>query len=111
MIKKRKNILFSSFYNIFGLGKPTINRLYLKTGLNIKTSPKKCKTKQHFKIILNLKKKILGKSLKNKIKKSILFQAKTIQTFRGIRLFLKYPVRGQRTHTNAKTAKKFKLIA
>jgi small subunit ribosomal protein S13 len=46
-----------------------------------------------------------GKKLKSKIRDNILFLIR-IKCYRGIRHKLKYPSRGQRTHTNAKTRKK-----
>lgn len=43
---------------------------------------------------------------KNKIFKNIL-RYKKIRNYRGMRHILRLPVRGQRTHTNAKTIKKY----
>ena len=48
-----------------------------------------------------------GKKLKIQTKESINFLRK-LKSFKGIRHKLGYPCRGQRTHTNAKTAKKLK---
>ena len=49
-----------------------------------------------------------SKLLKEIIKKNIEFMIE-LKSYRGIRHKLKYPVRGQRTHTNAKTRIKFKI--
>lgn len=43
---------------------------------------------------------------KNKIFKNIL-KYKKIKNYRGMRHILRLPIRGQRTHTNAKTIKKY----
>ena len=45
-----------------------------------------------------------GKELKKKIQNNITFFVK-IKCYKGMRHKLKYPTRGQRTHTNAKTRK------
>lgn len=53
--------------------------------------------------------KITEKALFNKTKRNIVFYKNT-KSYRGLRHRKGYPVRGQRTHTNA-TAKVFKRIA
>ena len=50
----------------------------------------------------------LIKNLKGKTYEFIEFLIKT-RTYKGVRHKLKYPARGQRTHTNAKTSKKKKI--
>ena len=52
--------------------------------------------------------KLIGKKLKNSQKQTFEFLFK-IRSYRGVRHKLKYPSRGQRTHTNAKTKQKFKF--
>jgi small subunit ribosomal protein S13 len=52
---------------------------------------------------LNTGQNLIKKKITN-IKKKI-----NIKNFCGIRNQLKYPCRGQRTHTNAKTKRKFKI--
>jgi ribosomal protein S13 len=52
-----------------------------------------------------LSKNLIDKKLKTELKEIDLF-SKKIKTYKGIRNKLKYPARGQRTHTNAKTKKK-----
>ena len=61
---------------------------------------------------LNKSKKLIlaiktEKKLKVETKESINY-LKKLKSFKGIRHKLGYPCRGQRTHTNAKTAKKIK---
>jgi len=53
-------------------------------------------------LLLNIK---TEKKLRTEIKESINF-LKKLKSFKGLRHKLGYPCRGQRTHTNAKTAKK-----
>ena len=55
-----------------------------------------------------LKNIILGKKLYTSVKENLEFLSK-IKTYRGLRHKFKYPSRGQRTHTNAKTKQKFKF--
>ena len=50
---------------------------------------------------------LIGKYLKEKTKKSINFFY-NIRSCKGIRHKKRYPIRGQRTHTNAKTKKRLK---
>jgi len=92
----------------FGLGLKRKLNLKKIFGLNIRKSPRKSKRKieEQIKKILFLNK--IGKVLKNKIEKTIQFYI-DIKTYKGIRHKFKYPVRGQRTRTNAKTIKKKKL--
>ena len=47
----------------------------------------------------------IGKNLKDFIRNNIFFYVK-VKNYKGNRHRLKYPTRGQRTHTNAKTRKK-----
>jgi small subunit ribosomal protein S13 len=93
---------------IYGIGKILAFKLFNKIGLN--SRKKKIKLKSGYKtIFLTLVKDFLkGKELKNKIKKIFEFSEK-IRTYKGMRNKYKYPCRGQRTKTNGKTKKKFKL--
>jgi ribosomal protein S13 len=52
-----------------------------------------------------LSKNLTDKKLKTELKEIDLF-SKKIKSYKGIRNKLKYPARGKRTHTNAKTKKK-----
>lgn len=56
-----------------------------------------------------IKDQLFGRELRRKTKENIEFLEK-INCYRGIRHKNGYPVRGQRTHTNAKRKKKFKLF-
>lgn len=103
---KQKNInIFKNFYQIFGLGKTTINACYFFTGVNTKTCPTNLKRKQQKKIFKRIKLKLLGKPLKKYIQGRIKFYF-DIRSWKGLRHYQNYPIRGQRTHTNARTKKK-----
>jgi small subunit ribosomal protein S13 len=69
--------------------------------------PKTLKIRQQIAIDKRLKAIQYVKKYKDSIKNNIIFLSK-IKTYKGVRHKLGYPVRGQRTHTNAKT-KKFKI--
>jgi small subunit ribosomal protein S13 len=92
----------------FGIGIKKVNQIFAYTGLNSRLQPKTLK-KDHTVLInnqlLGLK---TGKQLQHEIKEFIEFAVKS-QSYKGIRHKLRYPVRGQRTHTNAKTTKKLYL--
>lgn len=108
IIYQKSSNFFKKLYKTYGVGKSCLDTIYLKFGINLKTRPKtiKANTEQQFNKIL--KKKTVGKYLKEKTKKSINFFY-TIRSCKGIRHKKKYPIRGQRTHTNAKTKKRIKI--
>ena len=92
----------------YGIGKKTSLIYCKKVGLNSRNNPRGVKKKR-----INLFMKwnsniLLNKKLRSQIKETLLFLYK-IRAYRGIRTKQKYPCRGQRTHTNAKTKKKFKV--
>ena len=89
----------------FGIGYRKALQLFIINGLNIRGNPKTLKKKHLSSFNLHLTNIKTGKLLKTEIQEFIEFLIKT-RTYKGIRQKLKYPVRGQRTHTNAKTSKK-----
>ena len=98
-----------SLKKIYGLGNYQIKSICKKLGFssNLKTS--KLTNDQINKII----KIIDNSSLKitNDLKKHQIFNLRKlieIKCYSGLRRIKGLPVRGQRTHTNAKTAKKFR---
>jgi small subunit ribosomal protein S13 len=91
----------------FGLKKDLI-KAYKKYGLNLRKKNLTLNLKQKTLLQSFLKNKTLGKNLKQNIKNNIDFIIKH-KTFKGMRHKQKFPARGQRTHTNAKTRKKIKL--
>ena len=73
-----------------------------------KKSIKFLNLKQQIKVNKNVEKHNTGKKLYTSVKENLEFLSK-IKTYRGLRHKFKYPSRGQRTHTNAKTKQKFKF--
>lgn len=104
---KHNKIYFNELLNITGLGKKSIYNLYEKYGLNTNFVEKKYKKKHLVLIKQNIRKGVFDKKLTENVKNNIKFLIK-IKTYKGTRHKLKYPVRGQRTHTNGKTTKKIK---
>ncbi len=104
----RKTILV----NKFGLNKTKLSIIFKNTLINNKLKYLNLKKKHlglldltiNKKLYLNLNKKVKRHS-KKYVFKNIKFLINT-NTYRGKRHYYKYPVRGQRTHTNAKTARK-----
>ena len=99
--------LRKSLKNIYGLGKKRSNLICKKLGIaeNLQTS--QLINKQIYVLTQYIENsKIL---LSNNLKKenNLNFQRLVnIKSYRGLRKLKKLPVRGQRTHTNAKIAKK-----
>ena len=92
----------------FGINKNLNLKAYKSCGLNTKKNKIQLKLKQKEQIKKKLKLVCSGKFLKQKIKNEIDFIIKN-KTFKGIRHKQKYPARGQRTHTNAKTKARISL--
>jgi len=90
--------------NNYGIGKNKSIEILKHVGLNLRKQPKVLKLKQQIDVEKKLKKSLHGKKCKDNVKDLILFLTK-IKTYKGVRHKLGYPVRGQRTHTNAKTKK------
>lgn len=100
-----------NFKKIAGIGNKNINVIYNDVGLNPRVFQVVLKPKQDRSVNYLIKKMSFNKTLKIKIKKIINFYI-NIKTYKGLRHQSKQPVRGQRTHTNAKTVKKLsKFIA
>jgi small subunit ribosomal protein S13 len=90
----------------FGLGINNLKCLYKKIGLNYKKKIINIKCKQESLIGKVRNRVSYSDTLKTKIRRVVNFYVK-LKNYKGIRHNLGYPVRGQRTHTNAKTRKKF----
>jgi ribosomal protein S13 len=82
-------------YNLLGLNKRKLN-------ITLKLNRKNI-----FNKIFNMF--MYNDNLKIKIEKQISYY-KNLKNYKGMRHLYRYPVRGQRTHTNAKTQKKLKLV-
>jgi small subunit ribosomal protein S13 len=109
-MEKNQYFIIKTFINTnFGVGNSNAKILHLNLGINTKTRVKVLKQKIHNELNKKINSKfIINKKLKEKINNNISFLIKN-KSYKGIRHKLKYPVRGQRTHTNAKTQKKIKL--
>jgi small subunit ribosomal protein S13 len=108
MILKIKQNLSKDLISTFGIGKKTSIKFFENIGVNLKIKPRNLKLEKLSILSSHLENESTGKKLKLQIKECNDFTQK-IKTYKGIRNKLKYPCRGQRTHTNGKTKKKFKV--
>ena len=105
-IFENKSLIYG-LRSIFGIGQKQSSIICKKLGFSNTLKVKSLSKDQINQLIkyiefMNL---IISSDLRQKIilkKKSLI----SIKSYRGIRRSLGFPIRGQRTHTNAKTAKK-----
>lgn len=90
---------------IYGIKKRLNSFLSKKLGFNSRFETSKISKKKNVLIIKNFKNVRKFKALREFNYKNIEF-LKTAKTYRGLRHRRFLPVRGQRTHTNARTNKK-----
>lgn len=105
-IPDEKSVLFALTY-IYGINNSTAIKICKNLGFSKNFKVKNLSSEQINKIIkilesLNLS---LGSNLK-KLKQVNLKKLISIKSYRGLRKTYGLPVRGQRTHTNARTARK-----
>jgi small subunit ribosomal protein S13 len=102
-INKKKNT-FSSLKSTHGLNNTSIKKIFLLNGIG-RSEPT---TTLNLEIFENFKKQVefFYNLEENKIFNNI-NKKKKIKNYSGMRHLLKLPVRGQRTHTNGKTPKKY----
>ena len=105
---KKKKFDVNKFIKNYGIGKNRIFSFYNKFGLNNRLRFIKAKYKifKHINILIN--KLTFRNTLKNKLLNIRKFTVESLRNYKGVRHSLRYPVRGQRTHTNAKTRKRLK---
>jgi small subunit ribosomal protein S13 len=96
------------FSNTYGVNSKKVKSLCQFGGLNPSNKDIKFKKKNNGFIVKNFHISEYDKNLKSQIRKNIKF-LNQIRTYRGIRHHLKLPSRGQRTKTNGKTKKRFKV--
>lgn len=110
MLDNNNNKMYSlkNFSSIYGVNSIKVKALCQKFGLNPSNKDIKFKKKNNGFVIKNFPVETYDKNLKLQIRKNIKF-LNQIRTYRGIRHHLKLPTRGQRTKTNAKTKKRFKI--
>jgi len=105
--KKTKNTL-QSIFNTKGIGTGIKNILISKLGVNKRIPYTFSLNRTHNnKIRKTLEIRLIGDPLVEHFNEHISFY-KVMKNYRGFRHNYNYPVRGQRTHTNAKTRKKFR---
>jgi len=107
-LPENKSVFFA-LTNIYGINKPTAFLICKKLGFSINFKTKDL-TQEHVLEILQLIDS-LNLTLNNDLKKlrSLAFKNLTsIKSYRGLRRVRGLPVRGQRTHTNAKSSKKIR---
>ena len=106
-LQKKTNYIFSPFY---GIGKYKTSYILRQLGLN-KTKKGFSLTAKHFTQIATLIEKDLV--IEGKLKRTEITKIQnliSISSYKGIRHVRRLPVRGQRTHTNAKTCKRRRQI-
>ena len=108
MANINKIYFLKSFNNIYGVNSKQLKGLCQKVGLNPRNKDFKLKKKNNLFITKHFKIDEYDKNLKIQIKKNLKF-LNQIRVYRGVRHGLKLPSRGQRTKTNARTKKKFKI--
>jgi small subunit ribosomal protein S13 len=92
--------------SIYGIGMPNAKNICLKLGidLNFKTHQISEEKISQVRVLIDKERMLLEGDLRRKISSDIK-RLTDIGCYRGIRHVKKLPVRGQRTHTNAKTRK------
>ena len=99
--------IFVSLTQIYGIGHFTAVLICKKLGFSKNLKIKDLSKEQTFKIIKTIE--LLKLNIASDLKKSNLLNSKnsvSIKSYKGLRRNQGLPVRGQRTHTNARTAKK-----
>ena len=99
--------VFLALIHIYGFGKWSswfvCRKLGFSRNLKLKSLSKK-QINKLIKVIENLNKELVSDLKKSK--KLALQKLVSIKSYRGLRKIKGLPIRGQRTHTNAKTSKK-----
>lgn len=109
-LPEKQSILFA-LTNIYGIGKSTALIICKKLGFSINLKTKDL-TQEQITDILRLVES-LNLTLNNELKKLKSLSLKkliSVKSYRGLRRVRGLPVRGQRTHTNAKSARKSRRL-
>lgn len=109
-LSNQKSVLFA-LIEVYGIGKSTALLICKKLGFSINLKIKNLNQEQIAELLqfidsLDL---LLNNELK-KLKSIILKRSVNIKSYKGLRRIKGLPVRGQRTHTNAKSAKKINVF-
>lgn len=99
--------VFFALTHVYGIGKKNSSYICKKLGFSINLKIKDLTQEQYFEIIRIIESSdlILNNELK-KLKSLTLKNLVQIKSYKGLRRVRGLPVRGQRTHTNAKSSKK-----
>ena len=108
-ISDSKSILYSLTI-LYGINEYQTKKICKNIGINPQITINKLKN-NHVNLLTNyINKNIKIEDILKQSKKKRLNELLEIKSYRGIRQSIGLPVRGQRTHTNAKTSKKLKKI-
>ena len=108
-ISNSKSILYS-LTTLYGINEYQSKKICKNVGINPQITVNKLKNYQVNRLISYINKNLKIEEVLKQINKTKLNELLEIKSIRGIRQSSGLPVRGQRTHTNAKTAKKFKKV-
>nr|QPN54050.1 ribosomal protein S13 [Phytophthora chlamydospora] len=108
-ISDSKSILYSLTI-LYGINEYQSKKICKNIGINPQITLNKLKNNHVNRLINYINKNLKVEQLLKKSKTEKLNELIEIKSNRGIRQSLGLPVRGQRTHTNAKTSKKLKKI-
>ena len=105
-LPENKSIFFALTY-IYGIGEKTSISICKKLGFSVNLKVKDITQDQSIDIlkVIDSSQLLLSNELK-KLKILTLKKLVSIKSYRGLRRSKGFPVRGQRTHTNAKSARK-----
>ena len=109
-LPENKSIFFALTY-VYGIGKKTSILICKKLGFSVNLKVKNITQDQYIDIL-----KVIDSSqllLSNELKKFKILTIKkliSIKSYRGLRRSKGFPVRGQRTHTNAKSSRNNKTF-
>jgi small subunit ribosomal protein S13 len=108
-ISDSKSILYSLTI-LYGINEYQSKKICKNIGINPQITLNKLKNNHVNRLINYINKNLKVEQLLKKRKTEKVNELIEIKSNRGIRQSLGLPVRGQRTHTNAKTSKKLKKI-
>lgn len=106
-LPENKSIFFALTY-VYGIGEKTSILICKKLGFSVNLKVKDITQDQLIDIlkVIDSSQLLLSNELK-KLKILTLKKLVSIKSYRGLRRSKGFPVRGQRTHTNAKSSRKF----
>lgn len=106
-ISNSKSIVYS-LRILYGINEYQSKKICQNIGINPKITVNKLKNHQVNRLTNYINKNLKIEQILKESKQKNLNKLLEIKSIRGIRRNLGLPVRGQRTHTNAKTAQRFK---